>query len=124
MHRIDETELKEIIESYGLDDLVFETFKHAEPDIDLYIFHDKDNEANKYCLMASDYMDNEIELPYDFEFDYYPGSIVKFRVIRIFSCIDGAKKKAKGYIDDNHYLAISDNGGGVCMLFAIDNLEI
>ena len=54
MHKIDKVELKEIIESYGLNDLVFDTFKQVEPDTTLYIFHDKDNKKNKYCLMASD----------------------------------------------------------------------
>ena len=124
MHEIDKVELKEIIESYGLNDLVFDTFKQVEPDTALYIFHDKDNKKIKYCLMASDYLDGDIELPYDFEFDYYPDNIVKFRAIRIFSYIDNAKKKAEGYIDDGHYRTMSDNGGGVCMLFAIDELIV
>ena len=30
----------------------------------------------------------------------------------------------EGYVDDNHYRTMSDNGGGVCMLFAIDELKI
>ena len=123
MHKIDEVELKEIIESYGLNDLVFETFKQVEPDTALYIFHDK-TDKNKYCLIASDFLDNNIELPCNFEFDYYPDSIVKFKATHVFSYIDGAKKKAEGYIDDNHYRTISDGGGGVCMLFAVDKLEI
>ena len=33
--------------------------------------------------MASDYLDDDIELPYDFEFDYYPDNNVKFRLDRL-----------------------------------------
>lgn len=43
MNKIDEAEIKEIIKSYGLDDLVFDTFMQVEPDTALYIFHAKDN---------------------------------------------------------------------------------
>ena len=121
MHKIDEVELKEIIESYGMTDLIFETFKQVEPDTALYIFHDNNNK--KYCLIASDFLDDNIELPCDFEFNYYPDCIIKFTVVHIFSCVDDAKKKAEGYIDDNHYRTISDNGG-VCMLFAVDELKV
>lgn len=124
MYKIGKDELKEIIESYGLKDLVFDTFKQVEPDIVLYFFHDKDDVKTKYCLMASDYLDADINLPRNFEFDYYPDNGVKFRAIRIFSYVDNAKKKADGYIDDNHYRTISDAGGGVCMLFGIDELKI
>ena len=124
MNIIDEAELKEIIESDGLDNLVFEAFRQVEPDTALYIFHDKNNKKIKYCLMASDFLDDDIELPCDFEFDYYPDNVVKFRAIRIFSYVDGAKKKAEGYIDDNHYRTMSNNGGGVCMLFAVDELKM
>lgn len=124
MREIDKTELTEIIESYGLKGLVFDVFRQVEPDIALYIFHDKDNLKNKYCLMASDYLDDNIELPCDFKFDYYPNSSIEFRATHIFSYVDNAKKKADGYIDDNHYRTISNSGGGVCMLFAIDELKI
>ena len=74
--------------------------------------------------MASDYLEDEIELPCDFVFDYYPDSVVKFRAVHIFSYVDNAKKKAEGYIDDNHYRTISNAGGSVCMLFAVDELEM
>ncbi len=121
MDRIDEAELSEIIESYGLKSLIFDSFKQVEPDTSLYFFHDKDN--HRYCLIASDYLDSDIELPCDFDFDYYPDNSVKFRAVHIFSYMDNAKKKAEGYIDDNHYRTISDTGG-VCMLFAVDELEI
>ena len=40
MNRINELELKEIISSYGLSNLVFDKFKQVEPDTALYIFHD------------------------------------------------------------------------------------
>ncbi|MBR3132208.1 hypothetical protein IKG33_02260 [Candidatus Saccharibacteria bacterium] len=122
MDRIDETELKEIIDSYGLDELIFDTFKQVEPDTALYFFHDRDN--TKYCLITSDYLDNNIKLPCDFKYDYYPDNIVEFRAIRIFSYVENAKKKAEGYIDDNHYRTMASTGGGVCMLFAIDKLKI
>lgn len=124
MQKINDKELKEIIESYGLNDLVFDTFKQVEPDTALYIFHDKNDIKIKYCLIASDYLDGNIELPCDFEFDYYQYNCVKFRVIHIFSYVNNAKKKADGYIDDNHYRTMADNGGGVCMLFAIEDLKI
>lgn len=123
MNKINESELKEIIDSYGLNDLVFDTFRQVEPDTALYIFHNEDNAEIKYCLIASDYLDDNIEFPCDFEFDYYPDASVKFRAIRIFSYVDGAKKKAEGYVDDNHYRTVSSTGD-VCMLFAVDELKI
>ncbi len=122
MHKIDETELKEIIGSYGINGLVFDTFKQAEPDTALYFFHDKNN--TRYCLMASDYLDDNIELPCNFKYDYYSNNAVEFRAVRIFSYVENAKKKAEGYIDDNHYRTMPSAGGGVCMLFAIDGLKI
>lgn len=51
MNRIDGFELKEIIGSYGLSNLVFDKFKQVEPDTALYIFHD--NGDVKYCLICS-----------------------------------------------------------------------
>lgn len=121
MRRIDEAGLKEITKSYGLDSLVFDFYKQVEPDTALYFFHDKDN--IRYCLIASDYLDSDIELPHDFEYDYYPDNTAKFRAIYIFSYTDDAKKKAKGYIDDNHYRTMASTGD-VCMLFTIDELKI
>ena len=38
MNRINELELKEIISSYGLSNLVFDKFKQVEPDTALYFF--------------------------------------------------------------------------------------
>lgn len=123
MREIDKEELKEIIESYGLGNLVFDVFKQVEPDTALYIFHDEDNVNANYCLIVADYLDNDIELPCDFEYDYYPNNTVKFRAINAFSYINDAKKKAIGYIDDNHYRTKASTGD-VCMLFAVDKLKI
>lgn len=121
MHEIPKNELKEILESYGLYEASFDTFKQAEPDTALYFFHDKNN--TRYCLIASDYIDGDIELPCDFEYDYYPNDNIKFRVVYIFSYLKNAKKKASGYIDDEHYRTMASTGD-VCMLFAIDELEM
>lgn len=41
MYKINEAELKEIIGSYGLDDLIFDALRWVEPDTAIYIFHDK-----------------------------------------------------------------------------------
>ena len=123
---IDKNELAEIIESYGLSNLVFDTFRWVEPDTAIYIYHDKNNIKIKYCLMASDYLGGyeDLELPYDFEFDYeHPYSKGSFRAVKIFQYKNNAKKKADGYIDDNHYWTKASNGY-VCMLFAVEDLKI
>ncbi len=121
MNRIDEFELKEIISSYGLSDLVFDEFKQVEPDTALYIFHD--NGDVKYCLIVADFLDDNIEFPCDFRFDYYPDALVGFKATYAFSYVKDAKKRAVGYADDNHYRTVANNGD-VCMLFVIDELEV
>ena len=107
MNRIDGFELKEIIGSYGLSNLVFDKFKQVEPDTALYIFHD--NGDVKYCLIVADFLDDNIEFPCDFRFDYYSDALVRFRAV--------------GYVDDNHYRTVANNGD-VCMLFTIEGLEL
>lgn len=121
MNRISELELKEIISSYGLNDLVFDIFKQAEPDTALYIFHD--NGDVKYCLIVADFLDDNIEFPCDFRFNYYLDTLVRFRATHALSYIKDAKKRAVGYVDDNHYRTMANNGD-VCMLFVIDELEV
>lgn len=123
MHKIDEAELIEIIKSYGLGNLIFGKHICVEPDTCLYTFYS--DTGKKYVLVASDYLGHYvgIELPYDFEYDYYVDSIVKFHAIRRFSYIDGAPKKAEGYIDDEH-LWTTASTGDVCMLFECDRIEL
>ena len=122
MERISDEELKEIIESYGLDDLVFDTFKQVEPDKALYVFHGKEDTGMKYCLIVADYLDSNIELPCSFKFDYYPDSFVSFKANRIISYVDNAKKTTDEYIDDNHYLTMASTGD-VCMFLGVDELK-
>lgn len=121
MNRISELELKEIISSYELNDLVFDMFKQVEPDTALYFFHDNDNV--KYCLIAADFLDGNIEFPCDFRFNYYPDTFVGFKATYAFSYVKNAKKRAVGYVDDNHYRTVANNGD-VCMLFTVDGLEL
>ena len=121
MNRINEFELKEIIASYRMSNLIFDKFKQVEPDTALYIFHDNNNV--KYCLITADFLDGDIEFPCGFKFSYYPDALASFRATHAFSYIDNAKKKAVGYVDDEHYRTAS-NFGDVCMLFAIDELEV
>ena len=121
MNKINELELKEIISSYGLNDLVLDIFKQVEPDTALYFFHDNDNV--KYCLIASDFLDDNIEFPCDFRFNYYPDALVRFNATYAFSYVKNAKKKAMGYVDDNHYRTVANNGDA-CMLFTIEGLEL
>ena len=121
MNRINEFELKEIINSYGLNDLVFDMFKQVEPDAALYFFHD--NDSVKYCLIAADFLDGNIEFPCDFRFNYYSDTLVRFRATHALSYVKDAKKIAVGYVDDNHYRTVA-NTGDVCMLFVIDELEV
>ena len=121
MNKINELELKEIINSYGLDNLVFDVFKQVEPDTALYFFHDNDNV--KYCLIATDFLAGNIEFPCDFRFDYYSDTLVRFRATHALSYVKDAKKRAVGYVDDDHYRTMANNGD-VCMLFVIDELEV
>ena len=121
MNRIDGFELKEIIGSYGLSNLVFDKFKQVEPDTALYIFHD--NGDVKYCLIVADFLDDNIEFPCDFRFDYYSDALVRFKATYAFSYVKNAKKRAVGYVDDNHYRTVANNGD-VCMLFTIEGLEL
>ena len=121
MNRIDGFELKEIIGSYGLSNLVFDKFKQVEPDTALYIFHD--NGDVKYCLIVADFLDDNIEFPCDFRFDYYSDALVRFKATYAFSYVKNAKKRAVGYVDDNYYRTVANNGD-VCMLFTIEGLEL
>lgn len=121
MNRVNELELKEIIGSYGLSNLVFDKFKQVELDTALYIFHD--NGDVKYCLIVADFLDDNIEFPCDFRFDYYSDALVRFKATYAFSYVKNAKKRAVGYVDDNHYRTVANNGD-VCMLFTIEGLEL
>ena len=122
MNVISPDELAEILESYSISDVFYDTSKWVTPDSMIYIFSDKSG-AN-YILYAADYLGgyNDLDVPCDFDFDDgYPYSKVSFRVVKIFSYKENAKKKAKGYIDDNHYYTKASTGD-VCMLFAVDKL--
>lgn len=122
MYKINQDELMEILKSYGIEDLIFDKFLQVEPDLALYIFHDDKN--INYVLIAADYLDGyeDLELPCDFEFNYYYNKIVSFRAIRRFSYLDNATKKTEGYIDDDH-LWTKASTGDVCMLYACDDLK-
>lgn len=90
---------------------------------DLYIF--RKGGAN-YILYAADYLGGyeDLDMPHNFAFDDgYPYSKVSFRAIKIFSYKKDAKKKADGYIDDNHYWTKASTGD-IYMLFAVDELKI
>lgn len=122
MKEISQTELKEIIASYGFEGLSFEKFIQVEPDTAVYIFHDDKNA--KYVLLVADYLGgyDEFNLPHEFAFDYYPDNKVTFDAVRRFSYINNAPKAAVNYIDDDH-LKTQATTGDVCMLFGADNLK-
>ena len=121
MKELEEKELKEIIASYGLGDLVFERFVQVGPDTAIYVFRDNNN--LKYVLLVTDYLGEygELKLPHEFSFDYYPDRVVKFNAKRGFSYIDDASKAATNYIDDKHLITQASTGD-VCVLFSVDNV--
>ena len=124
MEKIDQHELAEILDSYGINGVFYNTSKLVTPDSMIYIFSDKSG-AN-YILYAADYPSGyeDLDMPHDFVFDDgYPYSKVSFRAMKIFSYKKDAKKKADGYIDDNHYWTKASTGD-ICMLLAVDELKI
>ena len=124
MEKISEKELIEILKSYGVSDASFLASKRVTPDSMVYVFADEKN-AN-YVLYVADYLGGyeDWDMPHDFEFDYgLPYDKVSFRAVRVFSYVDKAKKKADGYIDDNHYWTKASTGD-VCMLFGVDGVEM
>lgn len=123
MRMIPEEELIKILESYGVSDVFFITSKRVTPDSMVYVFADE--KGANYVLYAADYLGGyeDLGMPHDFEFDYgFPYDKVSFRAVRVFSYVDKAKKKADGYIDDNHYWTKASTGD-VCMLFGVDEIE-
>ena len=120
MKKIDKIELGEIIKSYWFNNLAFDCFKKVEPDTALYIFHDEKN--IRYCLVAADFLTDDIKIPCEFMYNYYINTIVKFRAIKQFSYIKNAPKKADNYIDDKKHWTRTSTGD-VCILLAVDNLE-
>ena len=124
MEKISQDELMEILESYGVDGVSYETSRQVTPDSMIYVFSDKDD--IKYVLYSADFLGGyeDLDMPHDFSFnDGYPYDKVSFRAIKIFSYKNDAKKMASGYIDDNHYWTKSSTGD-VCMLFVVDELKI
>ena len=124
MNKISQNELHEILESYGIDKASYDYASRITPDSMVYVFSDKDN--TKYVLFVADYLGGyeNLKIPHNLEFDYgYPYRKVSFRIIKILSYKEDAKKKAEEYIDDNHYWTVASTGD-ICMLFAVDNLNI
>ena len=113
MDAISKEELQEILESYGLKNLVFDTLRQVEPFIALYFFHDA---KAKYCLMVSDNLESDVKVPCDYQFDHYPNEVTSFHTVKVFSYVENAKKKAEGYIDEDHYWTKASTGD-ICMLF-------
>lgn len=123
MNKIAQDELAEILDSYGINGVFYDDAKQITPDSMIYIFSDKD--GAKYILLAADFLGGyeKLKMPYDFEFDDgFPYNKVSFRAVKIFTYKDGAKKRAEGYIDDNHYWTKASTGD-ICMLFAVDELK-
>lgn len=86
MEKIDQHELAEILDSYGINGVFYNTSKLVTPDSMIYIFSDKGG-AN-YILYAADYLGGyeDLDMSHDFAFDDgYPYSKVSFRAIKIFS---------------------------------------
>lgn len=123
MRMIPEEELIIILESYGVGDVFYITSKRVTPDSMVYVFADE--KGANYVLYAADYLGGyeDLDMPHDFEFDYgFPYDKISFRAVRVFSYVDKAKKKADGYIDDNHYWTKASTGD-VCMLFGVDEIK-
>ena len=124
MNKLTQSELTELLTSYGSEGLLSKTSKLVTPDSAIYIF--TDSKGAHYILFVADYLGDYMNLapPFNLEFDDgAPYSKVSFRVTKIISYRDDAKKKANGYTDDKHYLT-KTNDGDVCMLFVVDNLKI
>ena len=123
MRMIPEEELIKILESYDVSDVFYVTSKRVTPDSMVYVFADE--KGANYVLYAADYLGGyeDLDMPHDFEFDYgFPYDKVSFRVVRVFSYVDDAKKKADDRIDDNHYWTKASTGD-VCMLFGVDEIK-
>lgn len=123
MRMISEEELIKILESYGISNVSYRASKQVAPDSMVYIF--TDGKGANYVLYAADYLGGyeDLDMPHDFKFDYgFPYDKDSFRAVRVFSYVDKAKKKADGYIDDNHYWTKASTGD-VCMLFGVDEIE-
>ena len=123
MRMIPEEELIKILESYGVGDVFYITSKRVTPDSMVYVFADE--KGANYVLYVADYLGGyeDLDMPHDFEFDYgFPYDKTSFRAVRVFSYVDKAKKKADGYIDDNHYWTKASTGD-VCMLFGVDEIK-
>ena len=116
MSRISSEELKEILSSYGIDNLSYKKTVQVGPDMVLYVFSDKDDE--KYVLVAADYLGDymNIKLPYVFEFDDKDYKHISFRAVKALSYSENAAKRADGYIDDERLLTKASTGD-VCLLF-------
>ncbi len=124
MNKITRDELAEILNSYGVNGVFYNSTKQITPDSMIYIFSDKD--GAKYILLAADYLGGyeEFDMPHDFEFDDgFPYSNISFRATKVFSYRKNAKKKAEEYIDDKHFWTKASTGD-VCMLFAVDELKV
>ena len=124
MSSITRDELREILDSYGVGEVSYDSSWRITPDSMIYIFSDK--HGAKYVLLAADYLGGyeEFEMPYDFEFDDgFPYSKASFRAVKVFSYKEDAKKKADGYIDDKHYWTRASTGD-ICMLFGVDELKV
>lgn len=124
MNKLTQSELAELLTSYGSEGLLSKTSKLVTPDSAIYSF--TDSKGAHYILFVADYLGGYMNLapPFNLEFDDgAPYSKVSFRVTKIISYRDDAKKKANGYTDDKHYLT-KTNDGDVCMLFVVDNLKI
>lgn len=86
MKKVDQHELAEILDSYGINDVFYNTSKWVTPDSMIYIFSDKG--GVNYILYAADYLGGyeDLDMSHDFAFDDgYPYSKVSFRAIKIFS---------------------------------------
>lgn len=123
MYKLPEKELKDIIKSYGFNNLILDTWGQVEPDSAIYIFHNSKKEY--FILFVADYLGgyDEIEYPHEFDFDDgYGYTKIKFVADKPYSYVDNAPKRAIGYIDDAH-LWTKASTGDVCMLFNASNIQ-
>lgn len=124
MRKIPENELKDIIKSYGFNDLIFDTWGQVEPDSCVYVFHNSKKEY--FVLFAADFLGGyeEIKYPHKFEFDFgYGYTEIKFTAEKPCSYIDNAPKRAADYIDDNRLWTKSTSTGDICMLFKVNDIK-
>lgn len=120
-NEIEQSELQEILASYGKSSLVFDAYKPVNPDTAIYFFHDVS--GVKYALVAGEFLVDYLQdqMPYNYEYDYgEPYEAVSYRAAKRLSYVNDAPKAADDANDSAHCLTQASTGD-VCLLFECEN---